>query len=366
MKTWKINSSQLAAFITFLIVTPISGISLLNIINYASVDAYISVLFMAILGLIPIGIIIYISNYNHNLNIIDINKEIFGKSIGCIINYLLFIIILVISVCVTFSMDNLIVSQFLSETPLLIVSLVFNLVTIYNLSKGFQSMSRVSYVLLFINLFLVVLGFFGLFPTFELSNIKPFLEHGIKNPFIGSLSLISTNILPIFIVLVIPKNNIIDKENYTKKLIKYYFIAIFVILSIVLMTIGNLGIYLSKLFQYPEYFVLKKISFLDFIDRIENIVTIKWIFSRFSSYSIMLYFLGKVINNSKDDKIKIGYPIVITIISSIVTVMIFNRTMWFNNFSFYIYPYITGSLIIFYILIFIGVFIKKRKKKINN
>lgn len=362
MKTWKINSSQLAIFITFLIVTPISGISLLNIINYASVDAYISVIFMAILGFIPIGIIIYISNYNHDLNIIDINVDIFGKCLGCIFNYLLFIIILIISVCITFSLDNLIVSQFLSETPLLIVSLIFNFVSVYNLSKGFQSMSRVSYVLLFINLFLVVLGFLGLFPTFELSNIKPFLEYGLKNPFIGSLSMLSTNILPILVILVIPKNNIIDKENYAKKLIKYYLVAIIVILSIVLMTIGNLGIYLSKLFQYPEYFVLKKISFLDFIDRIENIVTIKWIFSRFSSYSIMLYFLAKVINNSKDDKIKIGYPIIISIISSVVSVIVFNRTMWFNNFGYYIYPYITGSLLIFYILLFLGVFIKKKKK----
>ena len=74
MKTWKINSSQLAAFITFLMVTPISGISLLNVINTSGVDSYLSVIFMAILGLIPLAIIIYISNYNHDLNIIDINK----------------------------------------------------------------------------------------------------------------------------------------------------------------------------------------------------------------------------------------------------------------------------------------------------
>ena len=79
MKTWKINSSQLAAFITFLMVTPISGISLLNVINTSGVDSYLSVIFMAILGLIPLSIIIYISNYNHDLNIIDINKDIFGK-----------------------------------------------------------------------------------------------------------------------------------------------------------------------------------------------------------------------------------------------------------------------------------------------
>ena len=96
MKTWKINSSQLAAFITFLMVTPISGISLLNVINTSGVDSYLSVIFMAILGLIPLSIIIYISNYNHDLNIIDINKDIFGKVFGNIINYLIFIIYLII------------------------------------------------------------------------------------------------------------------------------------------------------------------------------------------------------------------------------------------------------------------------------
>lgn len=363
MKTWKINSAQLAAFIAFLIVTPTTGISILNIIKLGGVDAYISVILMTIFGLIPLYMVIYISNYNHKLNIIDVNIDIFGKTFGKLINYLLFIIYFIIALCTSFSIDYLIVSQFLNETPITFMSLMFGLVTIYNLSKGFQNMSRVSYILFFINVGLVILGFIGLIPTFEFSNLKPILEHGMKNPIIGALSITSTNILPILVMLVIPKDNIIDKENFSKKLIRNYFIANLVILSIVVMCIGNLGIYLSKLFQYPEYFVLKKISFLDFIDRIENIVTIKWVFSKFSTYSIILYFLCKVLNNSKDDKVKIGYSIIIILSITLITFYTFIDNTSFNNFGFSIYPYITGSLLIFYIIIFIGVFIKKRLTK---
>ena len=82
------------------------------------------------------------------------------------------------------------------------------------------------------------------------------------------------------------------------------------------------------------------------------------------SVVILVTILCKVINNSKDDKVSIKSSIIITFITLVVIVLVFNRSTLFNSFSYKYYPYITGSLFIFYILIVIGIYFKKREK--NN
>lgn len=367
MNKWKINSLQLASFIIFIIVFPISGISFLNLIKSSSVDCYISVIIAFILGFIPLFIVFYISNYNHDYNINDVINEIFGKTIGFIIKMTLSIIILIITFITAFSINNLVISQFLSQTPLIVISITFGLIVTYNMSKGFQNMSRISLTFLMINFFLLIITIIGLIPTTNLDNIKPILENGFKNPIIGALSFLSTNILPIFVILIIPRNNLTDKKNYSKYLLLFYIFSMLVSFAVIFLTIDNLGIYLCRLFQYPEYVVLKRISFLNFIDRIENVISIQWILSSIVSFSIMIYYISKTIkDNKKNDKTNIYITIMISFIILILALTVFKNNTLFNNFCYHIYPYITGLLFIFYIIIFIGVFLKKRKKKIDK
>ena len=117
---------------------------------------------------------------------------------------------------------------------------------------------------------------------------------------IGGVALTLTNIVPIFMLLIVPKDKVEHNQKTKKHLIIFYTLGFIFMFLAILLTIGSLGIYLSDIYQYPEYTVLKKISLFEFIDRIENFIYIKWILSSFICLSLVIYYINHSIKkNSK-------------------------------------------------------------------
>jgi spore germination protein KB len=193
----------------------------------------------------------------------------------------------------------------------------------------------------------------------DISNIKPILESGFKNPIKGGLILTLTNIIPTFTILSIPKTKVINYNKSSKYLFITYTLSFILIFLIAIKTISVLGIYLTSAYQYPEYIVLKKISLLDFFDKIENIIFIKWILTSFCSLSIMIYYLTNSIK--KDNKKKL-IPTIITLIIIFLSISHFKNNTIFTNFIENIYPYTNLLLLFIIIIISINIFIKNLNK----
>ena len=68
-KNNKINTFQYSTLIMFLILSSFSGIGFQNIVKISKVDCYISIIISYFLGLIILGLTIYISNYEPDKNI---------------------------------------------------------------------------------------------------------------------------------------------------------------------------------------------------------------------------------------------------------------------------------------------------------
>lgn len=355
MNKSKFTSFQFACLFIFPILSLLSGIGTYNIIRIARVDSYMSPIFAGIIGIIIIKLFIYIFNYMPDKNLADKNKIIFGNIIGTIINYIICILFLAIGVVLIYNISNFAVSQFLSETPLIVVMILFGLILVYNVSQGIENISRVGIIFFVIILFLNIFSYIGIIPNVELSNIKPTLEHSIDRPLLGSLFLILVNIVPIFSLLIVEKDMLIDKKKTNKNIWLFYIISIIFIFMTLFLTISSLGIYLSLEYQYPEYTVLKTISFLNFIDRIENFVYIKWILSSIMFLSIIVYYIST--NISKKSK-KI-VPTIILIIMIYTSLSIFkNNTIFYNLTTNYL-PYICLMILIIFIIISINIFIRK-------
>lgn len=358
MKNWKINSLQFSTLLSFTILSTLIGIGFNNVTRIAKVDSYISVLISYIIGFIPILLFIYLFNQEKNIN--ELTKEIFGKFIGTFINYLLLIPITIIGICSVYSISNFMVSQFLSDTPIIIIYVVPSLVILYGLIKGIETISRTSLILYVIMILLFFIAILGLAPQIEFDNYKPILENGITTPLKGALIFILSDIIPLFTMLSISKKNIINKEKTTKSIIILYTISILIMFLNVAMTIGTLGIHLTDMYQYPEYMVLKQITLFDFLDRIENFVTIQWIFRTFMLVTMVVYYIQNTIK--KDDNSRI-LPATILAIIIFLDIIIFKNNTMFTNFAFNIYPYTNLSLFIMIIIISIAVFIKNKTKK---
>ena len=101
------------------------------------------------------------------------------------------------------------------------------------------------------------------------------------------------------IFTVIPNSLLFDIKIDLKNHLKSYVISSLVSLFIGIFIIYVLGPYLIKVFRFPEYMVLKQIKVFNFIEKIENLVGLIWIFNLFISASISLYNVNKIIKNNK-------------------------------------------------------------------
>ena len=344
----KISSLQVGVILSFIILSTITWVGLEDIIEISGRDAYISIIVASILGIIPLYIIIKINNIDNNMNIKEIITYIFGKYFGTFINIVIDIIILVIGIVTMYGLSNFIISQFLADTNVIYISIVIGLLVSYAVSKGIDIVARTGVILLFFNIILFSIANISLIEEIDLDYLKPVLEYGIKNPILGGVILFLTNLVPMFMILMIPRNRISDKEVYSKYIIIFYIFSIISIFITTFITISSLGINLARMYQYPEYIILKRISLFGFLDRVENIICIQWIFRGFMMLCMILYYISNSIY--KDNKSRLLNYIISGIII-VISLLYFKNNTIFGEFIINIYPYI--NLVLFIILIFI-------------
>lgn len=355
----KINYLQFSTLFIIGIFTSFLGVSFVGLMKTAKIDSWISIIIAGIVGCIFIGLFIYIFNYEPSLPLNEKIKKLFGKKIGFMINAIIFLIMLMTGINMMYNLINFIVSQFLSETSFFLIGILFSFIIIYINIKGIETLSRTSLILLTINLILYVTSSVGLIPSVEIENFKPILSTGVPDVIIGALIVVSLNILPTISLLIIPKDQIVKKEKYKKFFwISYAIVFILMLLSVVTV-IGNLGIELTSVYQYPEYIMLKRVNIFSFLDRIENFIVIQWIFGLFTTISFIVYFLTNTIKTNHKSKV---LPIIITLIILYAALNLFPTNTSFNHYSYYVAPYIRGALVIFFLLIPLAILFKKRSQ----
>lgn len=356
MKNEKINCLQLGSVMSILMISSFLGIGMYSIVKVAKVDSYLCILIASIVGILLLFSLFLIFDYEPNLNIADKIRKLYGNFFGNILNFILIICFFVLSVVSMFNLSNFITSQFLRDTPLIVISIVFGILIIFINFKGIEVITRTSLILYVLCFVFFIFSIIGLFSQFEISNLKPFLEFGISKPIKGSLYNILFNIVPIFFILIVPKNKLNDKKNFKKIIFGYYFISVLIKFLLILFTIGILGIELTSIYQYPEYMVMKRINILQFIDRIENVLTIQWMFGLFISISFFVYYIT---NTLKTNNISKKIPVILVLLIIICSENFFPNNIVFNNFSFYIVPYIMVIILFVYMLVLIKIIIKK-------
>lgn len=357
----KINNLQLVSIFFLLLFSCTLGILPYVLIRFNGIDAYISVLIGIIIGIIPMIVILYIFNYDIDKPILEKTKIIFGKVLGNIINIILILLYTAIATTMLFNISNFIISQYLTNTPITLVIIIFGLTALYTSNKGINTISKISLIYLICIIILFILALIGLIPEVKLDNLKPIMEFGFKRPLLGGFIYTIILLSPANMLLLIPKNDIENNKKTTKYLIITYLITSIMIFIIALVTSSVLGKYLLQFYQYPTYITLKRISIFGFIDRIENFLSIEWILSSFIIITMAIYGINSSIkkNNSKI----FNFSIVVIII--ILTKIIFKNNTYFNNYLTSYYIYILLFMEVIYLIIFIIIFIKKGIKKKN-
>lgn len=355
----KISYLEIASIVIIQTVTTFFGISVSILKEGAGVNAWLSSLISYIIGLIPIIMILYISNYNPKENLNKKINSLFGNKIGFIINILFSLLLVSLAITLLYNINNFILSQFLYRTPFLISCSLFMILIIYSANKGITVISKLALLLLLINISLYTINILSLVGKIELSNFLPLLKENTKNIFESSLKIASINYLPLLTLLIIPKEKVTVPEKYNKTIIISYIIGAIISFGLVITTFGVLGIDLVNAFEYSEYIVLRKVKLLGFLERIENIISLQWIIGSYVYLTIITYIISKSIP-FKSIKAHKWTNLVIGIILVSLTSFIFKDNTIFDTYTKNIFPYIISGILLIYIILIIKIFINKK------
>lgn len=323
----KLSILEYNSLLWFIIRGCFIGVSLNNIIYISKQDSTISVLLAILLGFIPLMLYFFIRNYEPNLTIADKNKLLFNR-FGKVINIFEALLALGFSIMILGDLTHFISSQFLYHTSSIIISISFMILIVYALLKGLTAISKASLIVFYICIIIALLIMIGLIFNINITNFQPILYNGLNPVFKSSLIILAYNILPIFFLLAIPKNNV--RQDNTKINIIFYLISMLSILNTSFMTIAIFGVDLSLLYEYPGFHLLRQVNIGEFVDRIEIFLSIEWIISMCIMLMFCLYFCNYTLKKTLNITIKQKWKLPSLLLEA--TILVLAQIFIVNNF----------------------------------
>lgn len=276
------------------------------IISISQSDSIFSIIFGSLIGLIILWSYFYLDNRLPNDNIFNKISKVFPKLISDFLIALLIIIFTFISSFVLYNLALFINYNLLNDIDIIPISILFMLTISYVASKGINTITRVSGILVFIFIFMMIISIVALINYSNPQNLYPLLTNNFMKIYEGSIYYNILSISPILLLLIIPKEQIEKNTKYHKYMLITYIVSCIYILINFILIISILGIELTNILKYPDIIALQKVSLLNFIERIEDILSFKLLFDGFLFITLSLFyikegcnFLFKIKSNNK-------------------------------------------------------------------
>lgn len=321
------------------------GFGLSIIFKHSHTDTYIAVALGIILG---IGIL-YIFNKIANKINMPLNEYLKKKSfINIMIRIIYFIYLAFLIFILLIIISTFIYSYFLPFTPSIISCLPLIFLACFLNTKSSKNITYVAQVLFVISLVIVILKTFLIATEFDFTNLFPIFSVKTTNIFKSAIfyAILTTS----------PMLTMLGEKVEFKLSLKYYFISnltTFIVLLSITLVMGNM----IDIYSYPEYSLLRKIRFFNFIENVENFVSITWFFDIFITMSIASLKMKEVLNTKKS-LIPFGIVAVMMLgIHRYVTDDFYNSMVIYKNF---IYVFIVVILLLV-ILLFIKNYNQKKR-----
>lgn len=313
--TEKIYSTGFASLIANLISAAFFGIGTYKIFAECNNDAYIAAIIGIIASILPLTMLIFINKNSKGLDIIDLNINLLGKFFGNILNIVLNVTYFFITVVIFYNITEFLSIYYLPDTSIIYIQLMLLVVITFASGKNMVVISKISQLVFIINIIFFLTCQLGIFEKFNLERIYPVMQNGINPVVKGSLMYFLLAAFPIFLVTIIPSYKLEYDKNSTKKISIFYFLAHLVLLVIIFTTILTLGKELILIYRYPEYYGLKTFSLFKILERLENTLSLQFIFTMFIFIVMCFKFItisvGKIVKLKNIDKI---FPYVLSIL----------------------------------------------------
>ena len=324
----KVDNKEYSSILFFISETLFLSVGLSDILNNSLNDAIIAGIIGIILSFIFLYLILKFNDYEKDLNIFGKLDKLYGKYIGNIISIILVILSILYFIYLLWSQNIYVQNKYLEETSSIITTLFFLLPVLYLVKKDMKVISKVSIAVFFVTILELLFSYLNLFNKIDLNNYLPIFNTKISNILISSIKYASYSITPVIFLLVTPKNSINNPDKLNRNLYIINLISGIKFIIVVSFLIGIFGIDLSKLFYYPEYSLIKKINTLNFIQNVQNILTINSIYKLLISEVLSLFFIKTYFEYKNYNKIIFYIMIIISVLLSIN--LFSNSTIGYN------------------------------------
>lgn len=285
-----IKKTEFSILASFLMRSLFIGWTVYSVGHIALQDGPISMLLSLLFSFLPLCLYYLLFTFDSKLNFIALLHKYLGK-IGKVITLVLVAFVLLNMGAALWNLANFISSQFLYLTPYLLIASVFMICVLYMCLKGLKTIGRSGIILFIINVILFALPILSLFSEIKIDNLFPILENGWIPVFKGAGISISYNVLPLFLLLIIPKDNVEDNKKLVSSFLKVYLYTFLTLFLVIFFCTTIFGIKLTNLYQYPEFHILKTINIANFFQRVETILSIQWIFDHMMAIVMGLFFI---------------------------------------------------------------------------
>jgi len=344
-----ITKKQKLSVMYFLSRAVFLGIGYSILFDKAGKDAWISVILGTLLGLIIVYAISKILKYKKEKTLKELLTEM--KWLGILIKllYFLFIIFLLYE-CIVI-MQTMTTSFFLINSPPVFIGLSGAFLVIMTIKENDTTLFKVAETLVVIGVLVVIITMLTLIPYGEIEAFLPVFTASPKMILLSAVYYAAISTAPLLLTL--------DFKDDGKDLIKMYLFTSLILLIICLVIILVLGPELISIYRFPEYMVLKRIKFMNFVEKIENIISIIWILDAFMLLATTTQTLKNLLPQKGGKLISSGILIIMTLITGIY----FGGNYILILETYHLVPIILGIfLLIILIPIFIYILFKQRKK----
>lgn len=273
-------------------VLPYGSAILYYLASDAKQDAWFSILFYIVPGILLQLIYIRLFNYYPDDTLVTYLPKVFGKLLGQLISIIYILYFLYLSARVLRDFSSLIVSSSMSQTPILFVAALIISTVVYGVIVGIEPLCRASEILfplMIFGLFIAILLLIITKGVIKLNLLLPILENGVLFPIKKGWQLLTFPYgeLVAFTMLY-------NDVNEPHKIKKYAVLAVAlegIVLSIInALFITSLGQRFASISTFPLLETLRLIRIGGFLERLDILIIVTMVVAGFMKISFFMYF----------------------------------------------------------------------------
>lgn len=334
----------------------------MGVCGKAEQDAWISVLIALVIAIPVVLVYARIMKLYPEKDLYDIFEELFGKIAGKIFILLITWYAMHLGSMVLRNFSEFIQVVSMPQTPQLVLMIVMLSAAMYLAKSGVRVMGKWAIIIITIVGLVVIFTVLLSLNTFDYTNLLPVMSHDSRTIVCCSFNVFAFPLAEIVLFLTLGRS--IKKEDSPYKLFLYAVLfGALILITIVLRNILALGPATMANEYFPSYTAARILKIADFLQRIEGLISVNFIFAGLTKIAVCLLAaskgIAKVFNIQNHKAVMVPVTLLLLALSTIV----FENTMDMFNFTDIYTIYAIPFEVIIPLLVWVTAEIKTRKKK---